>query len=178
MRLRAAEVPDTNLNLIPIMNLFTALIPFLLLSAAFVHLSMIRAAIPVPSTEDRRSPVDPGRVLLHVAVEPLAYRVWIEADAVAPRERESFSRTIRRIHGDTAARSMNLERLHRLAVAIKERFPRSDTVVVHPAPETAYDDIVAVLDAVRARRTTEAGGAIRGGLFPRVLLAPSSAPTP
>lgn len=53
MRKRAAQEPskETKLELIPVMNLVTILIPFALLSAQFVHLPVIDVNAPAINPE-------------------------------------------------------------------------------------------------------------------------------
>ena len=45
---REQEAP-VNLNMVPIMNLFLAMIPFLLMCAAFFQVSVINASVPALS---------------------------------------------------------------------------------------------------------------------------------
>jgi len=44
-RSRSEEEPD--INMIPIMNMFMVLIPFLLMSASFFHIKAINTSVPV-----------------------------------------------------------------------------------------------------------------------------------
>lgn len=49
---RRKEEEGTELNLIPVMNLFVCLVPFLLLSAAFVRLGGVGAEVPSKSNKE------------------------------------------------------------------------------------------------------------------------------
>ena len=52
-RRKRAEPADINLT--PVMNLFVVLIPFLLLSAAFFHVSVIPTSLPTQQQASRMS---------------------------------------------------------------------------------------------------------------------------
>ena len=48
-RLKKSREEDTELNIVPIMNMFMVLIPFLLMSASFFHIKAINTSIPIHS---------------------------------------------------------------------------------------------------------------------------------
>jgi len=50
-RMGDGYVQSEDINLVPIMNLFVVLIPFLLMSAAFFHISVINASVPALQKE-------------------------------------------------------------------------------------------------------------------------------
>lgn len=58
------------LDLVPIMNLVTILIPFLLMSAQFVHLAVIDSTLPAigPPQEVEKDPDDEPPLMLSVAI--------------------------------------------------------------------------------------------------------------
>ena len=43
-------IEDTDVDMVPIMNMFLALVPFLLMSASFLHIKTIKTSAPVLST--------------------------------------------------------------------------------------------------------------------------------
>ena len=46
-RLRRPQEEEPDINMIPIMNMFMVLIPFLLMSASFFHIKAINTSVPV-----------------------------------------------------------------------------------------------------------------------------------
>ena len=47
LRLKRREMEDVEPNMVPIMNMFLVLIPFLLMSASFYHIKAVNTSIPV-----------------------------------------------------------------------------------------------------------------------------------
>ena len=145
------------LDLVPIMNLVTILIPFLLLSAQFVQVSAIDNTLPATTP----SPVPQAEALdLRVKISELGFEV--EASPLEePVQFTCVGGFCRSASAwDTAGLTELLERL-------KRDWPDTESMILEPGSDVPYEVVIATLDA--ARRTADgrelfAGVAIAGGI--------------
>ena len=164
-------VEETELNLIPIMNLFTALVPFLLLSAIFYRIAIIQVTVPVASsTGDTDVAKEEDKVTLTVRIRPQYFQLSAASDVLDPAALKALESRIER-GGDAAARKSACRELEERAFAVKSRYTASDTVIVVPDDEVPYEEVVEALDALRDTRREVAGQLSRVSLFPRVVLS-------
>lgn len=160
-RKRAAQA---DIDLTPVMNLFVVLIPFLLLSAAFFHVGVIPTSLP--SQQEGRSDVSEqlDAVTIQVEVTPDALHVSASNPALPEDALEELGARIPR----EADGSFASDDLSALLVAIKQRYPASDTMIVLPEPGVIYRDVVRVLDVARDH---EGADGQRIPLFPVVVMS-------
>ena len=123
---------ESDLEIMPLMNLFVALIPMLLISAVFVHMSVIR--MNLPSDEAAEAAAERERLGLSVEIQE---EVWVV------KGRRLEARTI-----DRLAEQADQD-LRAVLAAVKADHPSEEDVVIVSDPETRYDDIVEVMDASR-----------------------------
>jgi len=157
-------------NLVPIMNLVTILIPFLLLTVTFVHLAVVDSSLPA-ITPPRPSD-DPG----------LGLTVAITEDGFLVAGRTAIlgegSEAIGSI-GEATERAPTLARaadgeypydaLTDLMVRIKADYPDETRVVLMPDLGVSYDVIIGTMDATRDH--TPPGAPARELLFPHPVMA-------
>ncbi len=106
------------LNLLPVMNLFVVLIPFLLAAAAFYHVSVVPTSTPQHTPGDSSQEADLDAVTVTVTVETERFVVtaanssiaFDELDALVPR-RGPFRMPLDLPRGETLPRSRNGGRL-------------------------------------------------------------------
>jgi biopolymer transport protein TolR len=157
---RMGQAPD--LDLVPILNLVSLIIPFLLLGAQFVTIAVIPSVLAGEGT-DTDAPTGLG---LTLTIAPEGYVVRGDADAV---RRESLGDTLR-IPCSTAgcpdAAAYDTAGLNELLSRVKLQYPKETTVVVVPYPQIPFEVLTATLDAARDR-----GG---DPLFPDAVIATSS----
>ena len=156
-----------DLNLIPIMNLFACLIPFLLLGAAFFHVSVINASVPalqggksdLARTEDAVTPV--------VQILESGFRVTASSETLGSRELEALRAEVPRQGG-----SLDFAGLAGRLLACKQKYPRSDTLILVPHTSVLYEEVVHTMDAARWRPEADAEGKkARTDLFPNVVIS-------
>ena len=154
------SVNAKDLDLVPIMNLVTILIPFLLLSASFVSLSSIDSALPaigpMPETLDE---TPPPALHLSLVVSPEGYALA----AAVPWDLDENETHLRRAGGPATPASWPTERLTEVLRRIKDDHPAEHTIIVSPTVEVPYEVLIATLDATRGPRDAE--------LFPNVTVA-------
>ncbi len=164
---RYREARDTaSVNLIPVMNLFVVMIPFLLLSAAFLHVGVIPASLPSEGTEESGEP-DPDAVTMHADLEEGGIRLHATHEALGEEELAALERFLPR-RGEVHDHDALTSALH----DIKRAYPRSETLVVRPGRSMDWDEVVSVLDAAREITVDEGTTEERElTLFPVVVLS-------
>ena len=126
----AREVEDVTPNLIPIMNLFTALIPFLLMGAVFYRMSIIQITIPTASsTGETDIAKEEEKITLNLQIFPDRFEISASSDTLTPDVLGTLAATVPRVPGDDEA---VLEQVSRVAHRIKMTYPKSETVIVVP----------------------------------------------
>ena len=126
------EHVEADLEIMPLMNLFVALIPMLLISAVFLQVSTLRMNLP----GDDASAKPPA--------ESLRLSVSITADDwIVTTNGAELSRVTR------GAETSDEDLRAALAAAIAER-PEEKDVTVASLDHTKYDEIVHVMDIARA----------------------------
>lgn len=128
------ELVADDLDLLPLMNLFVALIPMLLVSAVFLNVTVIE--MRAPSDDASETAADRAReaLLLSVTISPSRYLV--EGNGLAP---VSVERS-----GPEAA-----DKLGQVLAGIAGAHPDNHDVMIVSQVDTRYEDIVHVMDISR-----------------------------
>lgn len=161
VRRRIEEHPE--LNMVPIMNMFMVLIPFLLMSASFYHIKAINTSVPVHADTAAQSPGDKGPVKITVVLElkPDHIRISALSDTVDEKSLSDVETTLSRPSGGDISIAELADYLQKL----KTRYPASDTMILIPDDSVSYREIIQAMDCAR-KYDTEA-------LFPNVVLSGS-----
>ena len=172
MKIGPPEVEETNLNLIPIMNLFTALIPFLLLSAAFSHLAIIKVSVPVASsTGETDVAKEEDKVTLTLRITSEAFELSAASDTIGPEVLGQLAASIPRVLDSGQTTEATYASLTEHAFNVKSKYSASDTVVVVPQKAIPFHEVVDAVDAMRLTAREIDGARTRVELFPRVVLS-------
>lgn len=158
---------EMGVDLIPVMNLFVVLIPFLLLSAAFFHVGVIPTSLPSQSDSASDIATSPHAVTVNLEVELDAIHISASNPSLDEEALAALSMTVPR-----TGEGYDLEVLTTALAQIKGAYAESDTVIVLPGEGIYYRDVVSVLDAAR-ERVTDPGTPEekRVPLFPVVVLS-------
>lgn len=144
-----AEDGDSELNLVPIMNLVVCLIPMVLFGASFVQLGVINVNTP------KFGPLNPGPApeeIAHVTVGISADRLLIQADRPLPGvEAEGEPLAIPHVGGD-----LDLRNLYNHLARIKATYPDAAPLTLTADTQIPFEDVVRVMDAARHRLDAEA----------------------
>jgi biopolymer transport protein ExbD len=172
-RLEKAE----DLNLVPIMNLVTILIPFLLAASAFVTLAVIDSTLPAigappsePPPEDEEPPLN-----LSIIITDAGFTV-AGAEAVlgnaAPEDGEDPGPTVPCTQdGCPDAETYDVKELTKLMNQIKDKYPDDENVILVPESDTQYEVIIMTMDATRNDKETKGADGKSRLLFPNVVIA-------
>jgi biopolymer transport protein ExbD len=162
---RQRQEEDTEVNLIPILNMFMVMIPFLLMSAAFYSIKAVNTSIPVHSAATAESLDAPLKtdVKVTVVLSLKADQVVISAlsDKLDDVALARLEKTLARRPGG----EILVAEVANFLKEIKRRYPASDTLLLMPDADISYSDIIQAMDCARSDESEE--------LFPNVVLSAS-----
>jgi len=161
-RNRKTNMEDTDLDMVPIMNMFLVLIPFLLMSASFFHLKAINTSVPVLAEPGQDPLTDKKQAIkLTVIVEIKEKEIYVSALSGEAEEEtlKGLEQTIVRM--DEHERTMAA--LADCLKNMKSKFPASDTVIIIPEENVVFDTIIQTMDIARYHNENP--------LFPKVVLS-------
>jgi biopolymer transport protein ExbD len=159
-RHRATTEQQTDIDMVPVMNMFLVLIPFLLMSVSFFHIKAINTSVPVLAQGK-----DAGHEQIHekvtaiVEIEPAGFHVSAISDSVGPEELDKWDTHMAR--EDEAG--YPLDQLVAGLKKMKVRYPTSDTLIIIPDESIIYDTIIQAMDVARYYKNDS--------LFPKVVLS-------
>ena len=185
MRKRRLKREAAHLELTAFINLIVVLVPFLLSTAVFTRLSVMDLALPAPSQGGPLDRIKAGELQLEVVIRKDGYEVGDRVGGLIQRIDRANPAPANATGAPGAAASavpatpatladgrVALKTLNALMVQIKQKFPDKTEVSVLAEPDTSYDQLVQVMDAVRAAPTSriENGHAkvVMAELFPDI----------
>jgi biopolymer transport protein ExbD len=168
MRVRRLRKEPAHLEITAFINLIVVLVPFLLSTAVFTRLAVMDLKLP-----GQQSAVE------QLKVNDLQLEVVVRRDAIEVGDRiGGLIERIPRQPPDAKGRAPEIKALAALMVTIKQRFPDKTEASVLAESDTPYDDLVQVMDAMRASVTSRGAKLMRAELFPNISIgdAPVRAP--
>jgi biopolymer transport protein ExbD len=151
MRARRIRKHSAELDVTAFINLIVVLVPFLLSTAVFTRLSVIELSLPAQTSGVEQLKVD--ELKLEVVIRPDALEVGDKIGGLIariPNQAQGY---------DTAALAQIVEQL-------KTRFPKQGNATVLAQPDTSYEVLVNVMDAVREKPAV--GKASATPMFPDI----------
>ncbi len=152
-RIRRLRKTPAHLEITAFINLIVVLVPFLLSTAVFSRLAVIDLSLPAQSSG-----------VAQLKVNDLQLEVVIRPDALEVGDR--MGGLIERIPFKDAA--PDVKALSRLVQQVKAKYPDKQDATVLAQPDTPYDTLVQVMDALRAGHVVQGGKLVRGELFPNI----------
>ena len=125
---------ESDLEIMPLMNLFVALIPMLLISAVFVNVTVIDMKLPT-DTSDAQA-VSSTQKALNLAVT-------IRDDHFVVEGRKLRKQVVAREDEDADIQ------LSEILVGIKQQYPANEEIMIISQSRTLYEDIILVMDVSR-----------------------------
>ena len=150
---------ETELNLVPLIDIFTVLVFFLLITAVFSRTTILGLHLP-----ERSTAVVPPDHLPHVEV--VVRRGGIEAGDRDNGPMQTLANRNQRY---------DLQALSTLLQQLKTRYPDNRTVTILVEPDISYDQLVQVMDAVRMTSAPANAAATRAELFPDISIGDAPA---
>jgi biopolymer transport protein ExbD len=131
------EVEDINMT--PIMSLFVILIPFLLLAAVFVKVSIISSPFPKLGGASSQKQ-DKTLFVLDIKIKMKG----IEITTTGNKRRRKKTHKIPKLDGE-----YQYDKVHALMVQVKRYFPKEYRMNLFPDGKVPYDAIIQLMDATR-----------------------------
>jgi biopolymer transport protein ExbD len=150
LRRRVTKQPG-DMNITAFMNLMVILVPFLLITAVFSRMTILELNLPPASSSSNETK------------QELQLEITIRKDALEVGDRRSG--LIKRIDN---VKGYDFKTLSEVMKQIKARFPDKLNATILSEPETSYDVLVQVMDAVRVAEIVQAGAVTQAELFPDI----------
>ena len=142
----------TELLLVPMIDIFTVLVTFLLMTAVFSRTVILELNLPAAQTEFREPP--PG----------LQLEVLVRKDSIQVADRNSGPLATM----PNLPSGYDYDALTNYLKRVKAKFPEKTDASLLFEPDTSYDTLVQVMDRVRVFETTQGGRAEQAELFPDI----------
>ena len=146
--------PAAELNITAFMNLMVVLVPFLLMTAVFSHITILDLNLPPPGDSAKNQPKNP----------PFELRVTIRQKALVLSDNKGG--LIKRI--PMKDNKHNYALLKQTLKQVKARFPDKTALTILAEQNTRYEDLIQVMDTSRSYKTTYQGQQVYGELFPDI----------
>ena len=143
-----ANKSEPPINLVPMIDILTVLVLYLLVGSVYEHLAILQLNLPAAqsaTTADEKPVLQPTVIVR---------RDWLEL-----RDRRGVFQRL-----DNSAGGYDLEALSGLLLEIKRQAPQETSVTLLLEPNISYDTLVQVMDSVRLLPTDAAPGAGAGDL--------------
>ncbi len=146
--------PAAELNITAFMNLMVVLVPFLLMSAVFSHITILDLNLPPPGSAADKDQKNP----------PFELRVTIRKGALILSDNKGglIKRRARTPDGH------NYALLKKVLKQVKARFPQKTNLTILSEPTTPYNDMIQVMDSARTYTALLEGEMVRAELFPDI----------
>lgn len=144
---------SAELNITAFMNLMVVLVPFLLMTAVFTHMSILELNLPKPGGDNKEQNKPTFEIQL-----------IIKKDALVLTDNKGG--LIKRIPVTNATHQFTL--LTETLKQVKARFPDKSNITILSQQDTTYDTLIQAMDAVRAFKTLQDGEVILAELFPDI----------
>ena len=179
MAVKRRTEPEAGLNLIPIMNLVSILIPFLLMAAQFVHLAVIDSTLPAisnapaePQEEPEKPPLNLSLIVTDRGITIAGADAILNPGGAPPGPTEERPPTLPCKGGAcTNMDSYDWKELTRLLSLIKDEYPDDQNVILVPDSNVRYEVIVKTMDTSRDDPDNKGSDGKSRELFPFVVLA-------
>lgn len=176
-----------DINLIPLMNVFCILIPFLIMVAIFVQVSIVDVVLPAAAeqttteSKEKAPPEEqkaPPKLNLTVAITKQGFIiagyggvldvVGVCGSVSEPQQEGAMPRYIipKRADGQ-----WDFDCLQKNLIRIKEAYPDQFSIIILPEGDISYQTIIDVMDVAREYKTTENGKKVAKIMFPSPVLA-------
>ena len=146
--------PAVELNITAFMNLMVVLVPFLLMTAVFTHITILDLNLPKPGSNSSKNQKNP----------PFELRVTIRKNALILSDNKGG--LIKRIAKLKTGHNYGL--LKQTLKQIKARFPDKTNMTILSEQQTHYDDLIQVMDSARSFKAMHEGELVNAELFPDI----------
>ena len=147
------------LLLVPMIDIFTVLVTFLLMTAVFSRTVVLQLNLPASQTEFKEPP--PGLVL----------EVLVRKDLLQVADRNTGP--LHTVPNNAAG--YDYDGLAEYLKFVKTKFPDKTDATILLEPDTAYDTLVQVMDRVRVFEAGSGANVVQAELFPDISIGDAPA---
>jgi len=147
------------LLLVPMIDIFTVLVTFLLMTAVFSRTVILQLNLPASQTEFKEPP--PGLVL----------EVLVRKDLLQVADRNTGP--LHTVPNNAAG--YDYDGLAEYLKFVKTKFPDKTDATILLEPDTAYDTLVQVMDRVRVFEAGSGANVVQAELFPDISIGDAPA---
>jgi biopolymer transport protein ExbD len=158
MRVRRLRKHPAALEISAFLNLIVVLVPFLLSTAVFTRLAVLDMSLPAQNSGGAAEQLKVDHLQLEVVIRPEAIEV---GDRIG-----GLIQTIPNTDKGVA----DVATLNELIKQLKVKFPEQRDASVLAEPDTLYDKLVQVMDAVRGTHVVQGRDIVRTELFPDIAI--------
>lgn len=154
-RIHRRKHPAAELNITAFMNLMVVLVPFLLITAVFTHVTVLDLNLPPPgANKDVKQPKKP----------PYELRVTIRKNMLVISDNRLG--LIQRI--PMKGKEHDFARLKETLKQVKARIPDHTNITILAEQNTRYDDLISAMDSSRSYQAQVEGQWVFAELFPDI----------
>ena len=153
-RLHRRKHPSVELNITAFMNLMVVLVPFLLMTAVFSHITILDLNLPPPGANKELKPNQ----------EPYELRVTIRKNMLVLSDNRLG--LIKRI--PSKGKEHDFASLKQTLKQVKARIPEHTNITILAEKQTRYDDLISAMDSSRSYRAQVGGEWVFAELFPDI----------
>ncbi len=153
-RVHRRKHPAAELNITAFMNLMVVLVPFLLMTAVFSHITILDLNLPPPGANETKQPKKP----------PYELRITIRENMLVLSDNRLGM--IKRI--PLKGKEHNYAQLKETLKQVKARIPGHTNITILAERRTRYDDLIRAMDSSRSYRTQVDGEWVFAELFPDI----------
>ena len=138
---------EADINLLPVMNLFVVLIPFLLMGVSFLQLGALGASTPVASGASSSDSPEP--TIVSVRVRNAGFDISVEPGDAQVLDETQLAWSLQKVKPDAP-----LKECLEIIGGLKQLFPDAATLVVIPDRDVPYADVIDVMSTAQPVFTT------------------------
>jgi len=132
---RGQKLEADDLNITPVMNIFLILVPFLLLTAVFVRISIIEFSLPSSDTTTEANQDKTPPVVTILTIRDSGFELKSKDISNTPITKKNAQFDYQLL----------VEQLRK----VKERYARTQDIIIVPDAQIKYDVIIQVMDRCR-----------------------------
>ncbi len=160
------EEDEIFLNLMPMIDIMTCLLFFLLLSFGAVIIALINASVPVISDGNPDPTVSQLKVTMGLTITDKGMVATASHDKLSEEELAKMKRTFYK-KGD----KYDIKGLADYLYRIKKKYPKSSSIVITPSRNVEYSVLILAMDASRERPMKLKGRPYNLPLFPEAVVS-------
>ena len=151
---RARTPEDVELNITAFMNLMVILVPFLLITAVFTHLTVLDINLPTSTQGNNKAP---NKKSFEINII-MGKKHFVVSD--------NNNRVIKKIK--TYKTGGHFKILNNVLKQIKVRYPEKTNITILSQQNSSYESLIKTMDSVRVFNAVENGEIIQIELFPNI----------